>query len=153
MHYLMKDSSKNYASSSSSSSSPSPSSSSSPSSPSASSSKSSSPSSPSNSSSSSKSSSSSPSSSSSASASSSAAPFSALSARLELPFAVFCFFISPSAASSSNDRFWPLRSSAVGASAGAASVFTSSDIFIRFFGIGFELTNFRRRSLNWKAPC
>ena len=50
----------------------------------------------------------------------------------------------------SNDRFWPLRSSAVGASAGAASVFTSSDIFIRFFGIGFELTNFRRRSLNWK---
>ena len=50
----------------------------------------------------------------------------------------------------SNDRFWPLRSSAVGASAGAASVFTSSDIFIRFFGMGFELTNFRRRSLNWK---
>ena len=49
----------------------------------------------------------------------------------------------------SNDRFWPLRSSAVTASAGA-SVFTSSDIFIRFFGIGFELTNFRRRSLNWK---
>merc|ERR1712241_1126418 len=146
MHYLMKDSSKNYASSSSSSSSPSPSSSSSPSSPSASSSKSSSPSSPSNSSSSSKSSSSSPSSASS----SSAAPFSALSAPLELPFAVFCFFISPSAASSSNDRFWPLRSSAVGASAGAASVFTSSDIFISFFGMGFELTNFRRRSLNWK---
>ena len=33
----------------------------------------------------------------------------------------------------SNDRFWPLRSSAVGASAGAASVFTSSDIFISFF--------------------
>merc|ERR1711997_140513 len=147
----MKDSSKNYASSSSSSSSPSPSSSSSPSSPSASSSKSSSPSSPSNSSSSSKSSSSSPSSSSSASASSSsAAPFSALSAPLELPFAVFAFLISPSAASSSNDRFWPLRSSAVTASAGA-SVFTSSDIFIRFFGIGFELTNFRRRSLN--SPC
>merc|ERR1711992_352930 len=145
MHYLMKDSSKNYASSSSSSSSPSPSSSSSPSSPSASSSKSSSPSSPSNSSSSS-----SKSSSSSPSASSSAAPFSALSAPLELPFAVLAFFISPSAASASNDRFCPLRSSADGASTGAASVFTSSDIFIRFFGMGFELTNFRRRSLNWK---
>merc|ERR1712179_310105 len=135
---MRKDSCYNYASSSSSSSSPSPSSSSSPSSPSASSSKSSSPSSPSNSSSSSsKSSSSSPS-------SSSSAPFSALSAPLELPFAVFSFLISPSAASASIDRFCPLRSSAVGASAGAASVFTSSDIFISFFGIGFELTNFRR---------